>query len=316
MSIIGITGASGYFGQHITAQLEDDPDCERVVGIDIKEPSRSFKKLDYHRLDVRDPGLCDLFKRQKVDTLIHLAFVLNPIHNAREMHDIDVNGAKNALRAAKASGIKHILFTSSAMVYGAWKDNPEWLTEASPLRGHPTYYYARDKVALEHLCEAFKRENKDVLFTTLRPCLVVGPNVEHFYSKLILRAPVLPVIDGRNPRVQFIHEGDLARAYKIVLKKRVGGIFNIVGKGVLRWREVIKLSGKIALPVPSFLIYPMMAILWKLRVPFVEAPPGCLDFIRYPLVASGQKAVTKLGFVPRYSSREAAMAFLASKKPR
>jgi len=36
--------------------------------------------------------------------------------------------------------------TSSTMVYGAWEDNPEWLTEDSPMRGHPTYYYNRHKI--------------------------------------------------------------------------------------------------------------------------------------------------------------------------
>ena len=244
--------------------------------------------------------------------MIHLAFVVNPIHDLKEMHSIDVDGTKNVLRAAKISRIKKILLTSSTMVYGAWPDNP-LLTEESSLRGHPTYYYNRDKVEIEQICQAFIKENPDILFTIIRPCLVLGPNVNHFYSR-ILNWPILPLIDGNNPPIQFVHEDDVARAYLAILKKGKKGIFNIVGKGTLKWKEVIEISGKPALAIPRLLIYPIMNALWKLRFPLIESPADILDFIKYPWVASGEKAEREFGFVAKYSSKETLKIFLKSQK--
>jgi nucleoside-diphosphate-sugar epimerase len=47
-----------------------------------------------------------------------------------------------------------------------------------------------------------------------------------------------------------------------------------------------------------------MGALWKLRVPFAEAPPGQLDFFRFPWLASNEKLKAELGWQPRYTSRE------------
>jgi UDP-glucose 4-epimerase len=315
MSVIAITGASGYFGQRIIAKLENEPECEKIIGIARRNLIHSFKNLDYYQLDVRNPSITNLFKKNEVDTLIHLAFVVNPIHDTEEMHSIDVNGTKNVLKAAKISGIKRILLTSSTMVYGAWPDNPAWLTEESPLRGHPTYYYNQDKVEIERLCQSFRKENPNILLTIIRPCLVLGPNVNHFYSRII-GWPILPLIDGNNPPMQFVHEDDVARAYLTILKKEKEGIFNIVGKGTLKWKEVIKMGGKPALSIPSFIIYPVMNAGWKLRFPLIESPADILDFIKYPWVASGQKAKKELGFVPKYSTKEALEIFLENRKAR
>lgn len=312
MNTIAITGASGYLGQRIIAKLEKEPECEKIIGIARRKLSHSFKKLDYHRSDVRNPSIANLFKKNGVDTLIHLAFVVNPIHDLKKMHSINVDGTKNVLRAAKISGIKRILLTSSTMAYGAWPDNP-LLTEESPLRGHPTYYYNRDKVEIEQICQAFKRKNPDILFNIIRPCLVLGPNVNHLYSRII-DWPILPLIDGNNPPMQFIHEDDVARAYLAILKESVEGTFNIVGKGTLKWKEVIEISGGTALTIPSFPIYPIVNALWKLRVPLLEFPADILDFIKYPWVASGEKAERELGFVPKYSSEETLKIYLKNRK--
>jgi len=305
---IAITGAAGYFGKKIIERLHGRDDVDYILGISRREFQHDYDKLEYMRMDVRSGKLKKIFKEREIDAIIHLAFVLNPIHDEREMHDINISGARNVLEAAEHAGARKIIMTSSTMTYGAWPDNPEYLTEESPLRGHTTYYYNIDKVEIERMCSHFIERNKNVSMVILRPCLVLGPNVNHFYSRL-LDLPILPLVGGENPRMQFIHEDDVARAYEHFLFNG-NGIYNIVGRGTMRWKEIIEAAGKRAVSMPAWLLYPAARFLWKAHLSFF--PPEILDFVRWPWVATGEKA-KKAGFEAEYTTKETLMSFLESR---
>jgi len=299
---VAITGVAGYFGRKIMEHLERNDEVEKVVGISRRKYEHSFTKLDYHRMDVRSDKLEELFAKNEVDAVVHLAFILNPIHNKKEMRSIDIEGAKNVLEASKHAGVKKIIMTSSTTVYGTWPDSPVY-TEESPVRPHPTYYYSKHKVEIEKMCNAF---NNDIALTIFRPCLVLGPTTEQFYSKL-LHWPILPLVGGSNPEMQFVHEDDIGRAYEFFLMNDHEGIFNIVGEGTITWKEVIETAGKRAVKMPDSVVYPLLKALWGLHL--VGIPPEILDFVKYRWVASGEKA-KKVGFAPQYTSKEALLSFL------
>jgi UDP-glucose 4-epimerase len=308
---VGITGAAGYFGKKIIERLEENERCEHIVGISRRPWQHEYDKLTYHRLDVRSDALPALFASHGVDTVIHLAFMLNPIHDEQEMHDINVNGTKNVLAAAAEAGVKKLLMSSSTTVYGAQPDNPRRLTEQHPRRGNESrYYYARDKVRLEHICERWKQKHPGVIVTMLRPCLVMGPTVDQFYSHL-LQWRMLPLVSGANPEMQFVHEDDVARAFEHFTVEDVGGVFNIVGDGTMRWRDIVETAGIRPVRIPRILLSPFLTLAWWLHL--VEVPPAIIDFIQYQWVAAGDKA-KKAGFTPRYSTRETLAAFLNEKK--
>src|SRR5213075_1181423 len=95
-----ITGGSGYIGTRLTEFLIGREDTELVVIADVKPPRYPRAKVQFHRTDVRDrAGLRGLLERIQPDALVHLAFVLNPIHDEATMYDIDVNGTLYALNA-------------------------------------------------------------------------------------------------------------------------------------------------------------------------------------------------------------------------
>lgn len=306
---VAITGAAGYIGRQVIQQLEKEQ-CEAIIGISRRTWNHPFSTLDYHSLDVRSPALSDLLAKKDVDAVIHLAFVVTPLHDEQEMHSINIDGTRNLLEAAARAEVDKVIVTSSTMVYGAWPDNPTYLTEDAPLRGHPTYYYNRDKIAVEHLCREFQKQHPDIILTILRPCLVLGPTVDQFYSRL-LNWPLLPLVGKSNPPLQFVHEEDVARAYQHFLQKDIGGTFNITGSGTMTWKEVVEAAGKRTVRLPPALLYPLVSLLWRLHL--IEIPPQVLDFIRYPWVASNEKA-KKAGFVPQYSTRETLASFLQERE--
>src|SRR4051812_15367592 len=125
-----ITGGSGYIGGCLVEGLSRRPDTEEIVIADVRPP-RSFRpRTRFERLDVRDrQGARALLERARPDVLVHLAFVLDPIHDEHLMYDVDVNGTQNVLDAAAAAGTQQLLVTSSAVAYGAFPDNPEPIEE-------------------------------------------------------------------------------------------------------------------------------------------------------------------------------------------
>ena len=133
-----ITGGSGYIGSRLTEILAARDDVEEIVALDVRPPASPQAKTTFVRGDVRDAGaIRELLERERPDRLIHLAFVLNPIHDEARMYDIDVNGTAAVLRAAAEAGTKQVLVTSSATAYGAFADNPKPIAEDWPVRGAP-----------------------------------------------------------------------------------------------------------------------------------------------------------------------------------
>jgi len=303
---VAITGAAGYLGHALIKCLENNEDCEHIVGLSRRQWNHNFSKLEYHSMDVRSTKLSELFTRSNVDAVIHLAFIVNPLHDEQEMHSINIDGTRNVLVAAAEAKVNKIIVTSSTLAYGAWPDNPPQLTENAPLRGHPTYYYNKDKVMIEHLCQEFRQQSPNTILTILRPCLVLGPTVDQFYSR-ILNWPILPLVGGLNPPIQFVHEDDVARAYEHFLLNTFSGVFNIVGTDTMTWQDVVQEAGKRTVRMPAPLLYPLVNLLWHMHL--IEIPPQVMDFIRYPWVASGERA-KKAGFSPQYSTYETLLSFL------
>ena len=312
MSNFAITGVSGYVGKLLLKGLEQYPDCKKIVGIDIKEPDFTSPKLKFYKLDIRDKNIDRIFELEMIDTLIHLAFIFHPTHKTKEMHDINVNGASNVLRGARKSGVKRIVLFSSTTAYGAHKDNPEFLIEESPLRGNRDFYYTHHKVEIEKLCDTFRKDNGNIIFINIRPCIIFGPNVNNHISRYIGR-PFVPFISGSNPDFQFVHEKDIVEACLIALSKNISGSFNIVGSGTIPIKDIPAVIGRKLLELPFPIFYPMHELMWLLRMPLIETPASMLNLIRYRWIASGKRAHEVLGFVPKYSTKDALLDFYKAK---
>ncbi len=176
MSTVAITGAGGYIARQLILSLENQEWCRKILGTDIVEPGVQAAKFEFRNYDIRDPLLLDFWKDQGVDTLVHLAFIVDPIHDEKKMYDVNVNGTLNVLRICEELNIGHIIVASSGTAYGAWPDNPESLKEDDPIRIFPPKFsYAHHKGLIEQHCAGFIKQHPDVVFNLVRPCVVYGP---------------------------------------------------------------------------------------------------------------------------------------------
>lgn len=314
MSVVAVTGCSGYIGSHLLRFMDESADVARIVGVDVNECRYSTPKMEFHKLDVRDPSITDLFIRNGVDTVVHLAFIVNPLHDDALMHDIDVNGARNVLSATAACGAGHLVLASSSSAFGAFPDNPEWLTEKDHPRLMRNYTYASDKYEVEMTARIFREENPGVKVAIVRPCIVYGPNVDNYISRFIVRMPVLPLMGGANPEMQFVHEDDVVEVFFKVIEQAAEGFFHATGEGTISAAEIAEMAGIPTLNLPASVTYPVMDLLWRLHAPLIEGPSGMLDLIRYRWTISDENTRLALGLGPRHASRDVVRLMLETHK--
>jgi UDP-glucose 4-epimerase len=298
-----ITGGSGYIGSRLVDHLSGREETEAIVVADVRAPAAHRPKTSFAQLDVRDKhGVRAVFERERPDCVVHLAFLLNPIHDEAAMYDVDVNGTQNVLEAASAAAVGQMLVTSSTTAYGAFADNPVPLTEDDPVRGAPDFSYARDKAESDRLCQLWALEHRDRVMTIVRPCIVFGPDVDNYIVRLWLRQPFRADFGVPDQPMQFVHVDDVAEALIALLEGRHAGVFNVAADGYISVNECADTLGLKPRRVPYGLFKRFAAALWKARVS--EAPAGQLEFVIHPWVASNEKLKRATGWTPRYTSRE------------
>ena len=297
-----VTGGSGYIGSRLIDRMVESDDTERIVIADIRPPRSFHPKVSFSKLDVRDgAAVRELLERERPDALLHLAFVLNPMHDENAMYDIDVGGTQNVLDAASASGVGQVLVTSSATAYGAFPDNPVPIGEDRPVRGVPDFEYARDKTECDRLCQLWALRHPDRVMTIVRPCIVFGPNVDNYIVRAWTKQPFFADFGGPDQPVQFVHEDDVVDALMTLLEGRHAGAYNLAGDGTMTWRECAELIGTPIRRVPKKLFWRFGRLMWRLHA--AETPPGNLHFIIHPWVVSTDR-LKATGWTPRYTSRE------------
>src|SRR5262249_53574575 len=119
---------------------------------------------------------------------------------------------------------------------------------------------------------------------------------------------------GFDPLWQFVHEVDAIAAFKLAIDRDFPGIYNIVGEGVLPISTVIKIAGRVALPVFHPVAETMIAAAWAAQAAY--APPGFLRSLRYLCIADGEKAAREMGFRAAYTTREALLDYVGAQRLR
>ena len=295
---VAVTGASGYIATRLINSLLADTDVDLVLGFDVRPPEISDKRFVFDQVDVRAPSL--EARLGGIDVLVHLAFIMDPIADENEMRDVNVNGSQNVFRAAGKAGVRKVIYTSSATVYGAHPDNPVPLTEEAPLRANLDFSYPAHKLEVEYVVREFKEEFPKAIMTVFRPAIVFGPNVDNAWSHA-MESPVLFAVQGYKPPFQFVHENDVARALGFAVKEDLNGAYNLSPDGWLEADEVLAILKRKRVDLPEPFAFSLAERLWSMGL--AEAPAGMLHYVMHPWVVSPKK-LQDAGFTCEHSSAE------------
>ncbi|HEX9505061.1 MAG TPA: NAD-dependent epimerase/dehydratase family protein, partial [Acidimicrobiia bacterium] len=157
MHSVAVTGASGLVGGHLLTVLAEHPDVDRIVGLDVREPQRRPRAVEFHHVDIAGTELKPLL--EGVDIVVHLAGVVDPVPDETLMARVNVGGTRRVLDAAASVGVRRVVRISSATVYGAWPNNPLPLTEQAPLRPNPHFSPAVQGAEVERLLAQWREEH-------------------------------------------------------------------------------------------------------------------------------------------------------------
>lgn len=308
MKRIAITGAAGYLGQRLIAALVLDPRVELILAIDIRSTAYESPKVRPIVHDVTQ-SMVNIFIGDKVDTAVHLAYVLDPIHDRQREQAINIGGTRNFFKACAAAEVQTILVASSATVYGAWPEHTEPLTEEAPLRGKPSFTYVDDKLVMEQLAADYQAKHPTSRVLISRVAVAVGPHMSNYLSRYFQRRVVFTV-KGANPHIGVVHEDDVARAKVALLKEAPRGAYNICAPQPLTLQEIVAQMGNRMVPLPAGMVYTLARWAWRGKFSALsEAPPIMIDYVRYPWLTDGQKIIRLTNFQYQYDSLAAVAAF-------
>lgn len=305
-----VAGGAGYIGSHVQKQLLEEG-FEVLVFDDLSsgDEINILDGAEFIRGNILDKDVLDMAMSQDIDGVVHLAAkkaVGESMENPAKYAENNITGAINILNAMVNNGVKHIVFSSSAAVYGMPQYVP--IDEKHPI--NPINYYGYTKRAIEENMEWYAKLGK-LDFAALRYFNAVGyAKDKSIRGKERNPQNLLPIImeaatgkrekfaifgndydtkDGTCIR-DYVHVSDLARAHTMAMKKLMaeGKSFTLnLGTGLgTSVKEIVDATEKV--------------IERKLSYDFTERRAGDPAM----LTADASKAFEILGWKPEYTNVE------------
>ena len=307
-----ITGAAGFLGQQLLADLAVQQPNWTLFAADIRDIPANLLRSNVQPLHLDISLKAAVFKTVlecQPQAIVHLASVVSPPPGMSEatLHAIDVDGTRAIIEAAAANGVEQLIITSSGAAYGYYPENAEWIDEHDPLRGHNKFAYAKHKREVEELLVQARIAHPQLRQLILRPGTILGKRVNNQITDMFKKRAVLG-IQGSDSRFVFIWDQDVVSIIRKGLEKGASGIYNLAGDGALSLREIAQILRKPYRPLPAALIQGVLRVLKPLRLS--QYGPEQVDFLRYRPVLANRRLKEEFGYTPRYTSREAFIAFL------
>lgn len=317
-----VTGGTGYIGSHTVVELiENGYEVEildnlhnsKIGVLDVIEKLTGVRPK-FYEVDLRDAeGLARVLAKNHYDSVIHFAglkAVAESVEKPLEYYENNVGGTINLLECMQAYGVKNLIFSSSATVYG--EQGEEQCVEDMPTGRALTNPYGRTKYFIEEILKDVCVSDPEFHAVILRYFNPIGAHSSGLLgedpndkpnnlmpivmkvaageiSELSIYGNDYPTPDGTCMR-DYIHVVDLARGHVCALEK-IGReqiqVYNLGTGQATSVLEIIKAFSKasgVALPH---------------RV--VERRPGDLAII----CANAEKAKTELDWEAKLTVEDA-----------
>jgi len=314
--VVGITGLRTTLGRRLVERLLARDGGPRIVGFDLRRPSRLDDRVAFHPIDLAEPTagtrLADAFRKEGVDAIVHAAFRTDPTPDLAADHELETIGSLHVMNACAAAEVRRLVFASTTMLYGPWPDNPNYLSESHPLRGHPDAHSVANRIEAEALLADWSKRHTGTEVTVLRTCWMLGGRHDDRVTRY-LSLPVVPKLLGFDPLLQFVHHDDALSVFERAVLESHPGVFNVVGREALPLSTLLRLADKRILPLPAPLLYQMTY--FPSQGQTGDAPDGFYAYLRHLWVADGARGWAEFG-EPDYTTREAWIAFHSQRRMR
>src|SRR5262245_7726138 len=305
VTTVVLTGAAGRVGRRVLPLLAADPEVERIVAVDENTVPEIDAKVVPYRLDVRADDVRPVL--DGADVVVHLAHADDELRRSRRRRRgrVDDDGTVALLDAATDTGVQHVVTMSSALVYGAWPNNPVPLTEDAPVRPNAELLYAVQRAHLEYVVAEWAGADAARRAAVLRPCPALAPDGSSVLAQSLAAATGFRTVE-EEPARQFLHLDDLATAIDTVRRAGFDGPCNVAPDGWIPGDVVRELSGVALRPaLPARLARPVAR--GPGRFQRGPIPPGLQPYTTYPLLVANDR-LKATGWRPRYTNEQTYVA--------
>ena len=245
-----VTGGAGFIGSNLVAELIREDNDVTVLDNFTTGFRSNLAPMPIVRVvegDVRDRNDVEE-AMQGIEVVFHLAA---SVGNKRSIDDpvtdaaVNVLGTVNILEAARKHGVRKIITSSSAGIFGELKTLP--IREDHPVE--PDSPYGCTKLCEEKLCLAYSKLYP-VEVVCLRYFNVYGPNQRYdaygnaipiFVFRMLRGEPVYIFGDGEQTR-DFVHVTDVVRANILAAETAgISGAFNIASGTAVTVNELVRI---------------------------------------------------------------------------
>ena len=242
----------------------------------------------------------DSIEPPHVEVAVHLAA---GDHDTRARRRESVTkGAAALLEMARERGVDHLVLLSSAMVYGAWANNPIPLTEDAALRPDRDFVFARQLASVEQMVDDWRTSAPGRTATVLRPVVSMAADGTSSLARA-LAAGMGQRSGEDDPGAQFLHLDDLADAVILSAEQRLDGVYNVAPDGWIPAERVRALTGsRPKVKLPDRLAEMVARLRWQFqRGPI---PPGLRSYTKSPWLVANDR-LKAVGWRPTITNEQA-----------
>jgi UDP-glucose 4-epimerase len=303
-----VTGGAGFIGSHVVdACLAAGHDVAVVDDLSSGRREHLHPQARFYQLDIRDPGLGEVFARERPEVVSHQAARANVRESLERpllYAEVNVLGSLNLLECCRRHGVGKVIYASTG---GAVYGEPEVLPVPEDHPINPLDPYGASKHHVEHYLYLYQA-NFGVAFTALRYPNVYGPRQDPYgeagvvaiFTQQLLNGSQAVINGSGKQERDFVHVRDVARANVLALEHGNGRVYNIgsgVGTSVNR-------------------IFELLAGLTGYDRPAVHGPPKQGEVFKIYLDAT--RAQAELGWAPRTGLTEGlaqTVSYFKAKRP-
>jgi nucleoside-diphosphate-sugar epimerase len=298
--VVVLTGAAGSLGRRVAELLGDqlgDQDAGELGELG------DLDTLGHHRVVLAD-SLDDVDESGsgRCGRVLAVVDLGSSDYDTRAgRRESATESAATTLAIADRVAAMHVVFVSSALVYGAAANNPVPLTEDATLRPDVEFVFARQLASAEELVEQWRLSQVGRTTCVLRPAVALAAGGGSRLATALVYGLGRRLAQA-DPPSQFLHLDDLAAAVAVGIDRRLDGVFNVAPDGWVPGERVRALSGeRPRLPLPERLSELVAGLRWRfLRGPI---PPGLLPYTFEPWVISNGR-LRAAGWAPTVTNEQ------------